>query len=42
MSYNPGFILSGVTIALSGVMLFSIPLIQKWQKRKANQATVNI
>lgn len=42
LSYDPGFYLSGVTIALSGLMLFSIPPIQRWQKKKANQATVNI
>jgi len=29
-SYNPGFYVSGITIAASGVMLFFIPPLQKY------------
>ncbi|XP_065343615.1 monocarboxylate transporter 12-B [Cloeon dipterum] len=30
-SYNPGFLVSGVAIAASGVMLFAIPMLQRSQ-----------
>lgn len=33
-SYNPGFILAGTTIAISGVMLFAIPPLQRYLERK--------
>lgn len=33
-SYNPGFILAGTTIAISGVMLFAIPPLQRHLERK--------
>lgn len=33
-SYNPGFILAGSTIAISGVMLFAIPPLQRHLARK--------
>ncbi|KAF5279281.1 hypothetical protein FQR65_LT15440 [Abscondita terminalis] len=33
-SYNPGFYVAGVAIAGSGIMLFAIPSIQRWQLRK--------
>ncbi|XP_055585948.1 monocarboxylate transporter 13 [Uranotaenia lowii] len=38
-SYKPGFILAGTTIAISGVMLFVIPCMQKRlsQKQKSNE-----
>ncbi|KAK5646514.1 hypothetical protein RI129_004978 [Pyrocoelia pectoralis] len=35
-SYNPGFYVSGITIAISGIMLFAIPPLQRWQARKNN------
>lgn len=38
-SYNPGFILAGTTIAISGAMLFAIPPLQRHLRRK--QQTVN-
>ncbi|CAH0556449.1 unnamed protein product [Brassicogethes aeneus] len=42
-SYNPGFYLGGISIALSGVILFAIPWIQAEQKKhKQKQAIVNI
>ncbi|XP_058445391.1 monocarboxylate transporter 5 [Malaya genurostris] len=34
LSYNPGFILAGSVIALSGVILFSIPPLQRHLARK--------
>lgn len=34
LSYDPGFILAGSTIAISGVMLFSIPPMQRYLARK--------
>ncbi|XP_058834621.1 monocarboxylate transporter 12 [Topomyia yanbarensis] len=34
LSYNPGFILAGTTIALSGFILFSIPPLQRYLARK--------
>ncbi|XP_050306726.1 uncharacterized protein LOC126743600 [Anthonomus grandis grandis] len=34
-SYNPAFCLAGVTIALSGLILFLIPPLQRWQLKKA-------
>lgn len=38
-SYNPGFILAGSTIAISGAMLFAIPPLQRYLARKHQQAT---
>lgn len=37
-SYNPGFILAGSTIAISGAMLFAIPPLQRYLARKHQQA----
>ncbi|XP_053682690.1 monocarboxylate transporter 12 isoform X2 [Sabethes cyaneus] len=39
LSYNPGFILAGVTIALSGFILFSIPPLQRHLGRTMMNAT---
>lgn len=33
-SYNPGFILAGTAIGLSGIILFLIPPVQRWQAKK--------
>lgn len=33
-SYSPGFVLAGVTIAISGVVLFAIPPLQRHIARK--------
>lgn len=33
-SYDPGFIVSGLTIAASGLMLFVIPTMEKWLEQK--------
>lgn len=41
ISYAPGFILAGVTIAISGVILFCIPYIQKREQLKNEQETVH-
>lgn len=38
LSYNPGFILAGTTIAMSGVMLFAIPPMQRYLARKQSAA----
>ena len=39
-NYNPGFILMGIMIALSGLMLYPIPLIQsKLSKGRENKDT---
>ncbi|KAB0797474.1 hypothetical protein PPYR_08467 [Photinus pyralis] len=35
-SYDPGFYVSGVTIAISGLILFAIPPLQRWQARRTN------
>merc|ERR1712243_245023 len=41
-NYNPGFILMGIMIALSGLMLYPIPLIQsKMSKGRENKDTEN-
>ncbi|XP_058127754.1 monocarboxylate transporter 12 [Anopheles coustani] len=34
LSYGPGFIMAGTTIAISGAMLFAIPSIQRYLDRK--------
>uniref|UniRef100_A0AAG5DW67 Major facilitator superfamily (MFS) profile domain-containing protein n=1 Tax=Anopheles atroparvus TaxID=41427 RepID=A0AAG5DW67_ANOAO len=34
LSYGPGFIMAGTTIALSGAMLFAIPTIQRYLARR--------
>lgn len=39
LSYNPGFILAGSTIAISGVMLFTIPPMQRYLARKQASTT---
>lgn len=39
LSYNPGFILAGSTIAISGVMLFAIPPMQRYLARKQASST---
>lgn len=33
-SYEPGFLVAGIAIAISGVMLFSIPWVQKYLDRR--------
>jgi len=33
-SYDPGFWITGVIIAISGLMLFFIPCVQRWQEKK--------
>lgn len=40
-SYNPGFYVSGVAIAGSGVMLFAIPYVQRWQKKRIAEDAVS-
>lgn len=41
-SYDPGFYLAGVTIGLSGIMLFCIPAVQRWQQNRRISTTTNI
>ncbi|XP_060518855.1 monocarboxylate transporter 12 [Cylas formicarius] len=36
-SYDPGFCLAGVTICLSGLVLFAIPPMQRWRANKARR-----
>lgn len=36
-SYDPGFYLAGITVAVSGLMLFAIPPIQRWQSSKEHR-----
>lgn len=38
LSYNPGFILAGTTIAMSGIMLFAIPPMQRYRAKKQSAA----
>uniref|UniRef100_U5EMP4 Putative monocarboxylate transporter 1 n=1 Tax=Corethrella appendiculata TaxID=1370023 RepID=U5EMP4_9DIPT len=40
LTYNAGFLLAGITIALSGIILFSIPSMEKCLERK-NNAQIN-
>lgn len=40
-SYGPGFVLAGVTIAASGIMLFAIPSMQRHYAKKAQAAENN-
>ncbi|KAF7284159.1 hypothetical protein GWI33_022410 [Rhynchophorus ferrugineus] len=35
-SYDPGFCLAGITVGLSGLILFLIPPIQRWQLKRVN------
>lgn len=37
-SYDPGFYVSGVTIALSGIILFGVPPLQNLRKAKELQS----
>ncbi|XP_030755202.1 monocarboxylate transporter 12 [Sitophilus oryzae] len=37
-SYDPAFYLAGVSVCLSGLILFFIPPIQRWQARKATKS----
>lgn len=37
-SYNPGFCVAGVTIGISGLMLFAVPPVQRWVKSKQLQS----
>lgn len=37
-SYDPGFCLAGVAIALSGLILFLIPPMQRWRLRKSGES----
>lgn len=36
-SYDPAFYLAGICIAISGLMLFSIKPIQRWQLAKERE-----
>ncbi|XP_050067930.1 monocarboxylate transporter 12 [Anopheles maculipalpis] len=41
LSYGPGFIMAGTTIAISGAMLFAIPSLQRYlARRQTNDATM--
>lgn len=40
-SYKPGFLLAGVTIAVSGLILFFIPIVQKYTTRKESEPRVS-
>ncbi|ENN77329.1 hypothetical protein YQE_06155, partial [Dendroctonus ponderosae] len=40
-SYDPGFCLAGCTIALSGIILFFIPPLQRWQLSKTANSPKN-
>uniref|UniRef100_A0A182Q0B3 Major facilitator superfamily (MFS) profile domain-containing protein n=1 Tax=Anopheles farauti TaxID=69004 RepID=A0A182Q0B3_9DIPT len=40
LSYGPGFIMAGTTIAISGAMLFAIPSLQRYLARRRNVGTV--
>ncbi|XP_063913750.1 monocarboxylate transporter 9 isoform X1 [Zophobas morio] len=42
LSYNPGFFLAGITISLSGVILFLIPLIYRHRERHRPKNPTNI
>ncbi|KYB27338.1 monocarboxylate transporter 12 [Tribolium castaneum] len=42
LSYDPGFYLSGITISLSGVILFFIPPIQRCKDRKQERNPTDI
>ena len=37
LSYSPAFILAGVMIAVSGLVMFAVPPIQRMQARKAER-----
>jgi hypothetical protein len=37
-SYDAGFYLAGSMIAISGLMLFFIPCLQRWTKSKETKA----
>uniref|UniRef100_A0A182VVK6 Major facilitator superfamily (MFS) profile domain-containing protein n=1 Tax=Anopheles minimus TaxID=112268 RepID=A0A182VVK6_9DIPT len=39
LSYGPGFIMAGTTIAISGAMLFAIPSLQRYLARRQTVAT---
>ncbi|XP_050502934.1 monocarboxylate transporter 5 isoform X2 [Diabrotica virgifera virgifera] len=41
-SYNPGFILAGTAIGLSGIILFTIPPIQRWQAKRRQSKQISI
>ncbi|KAF4530991.1 hypothetical protein B566_EDAN013265 [Ephemera danica] len=41
LSYDPGFLVAGVTIAASGIMLFFIPALQRFLARKNMSLTTN-
>ncbi|CAG9864488.1 unnamed protein product, partial [Phyllotreta striolata] len=41
-SYNPGFVLAGSAIGMSGLILFLIPPVQKWQAKKLKKKQTNI
>lgn len=38
-SYSQGFVLMGIMITLSGLMLYPVPCVQKWQSSKENKKT---
>lgn len=38
-TYAPGFYVAGGTIAVSGIMLFAIPLVERCQNRDQYQET---
>ncbi|UYV78759.1 Mct1 [Cordylochernes scorpioides] len=40
-SYDPGFVVSGVMIAISGFMLYCIPCLERWRKDKDAKTSSN-
>ena len=42
LSYGPGFIMAGTTIAISGAMLFAIPSLQRYLARRRSAAVATV
>lgn len=40
-SYAPGFIIAGVAIAFSGIMLFAIPCLQRYLERRHQRVPID-
>ncbi|KAL1124162.1 hypothetical protein AAG570_001932 [Ranatra chinensis] len=40
-SYDPGFIVSGVMIAISGLMLYGVPPLQRWTEARRRRMGLN-
>lgn len=36
-SYSPAFLMAGLMIAISGLVMFAIPPLQRYQEHKAEQ-----